>query len=52
MADAFRKRRSVAELASVDPRTLKDIGIDRSEIKSIVYNDAQDRRRTSRRRSR
>lgn len=40
-----KKRRALAELRSVDPRTLKDMGIDRSEITSIVYGNASGRRR-------
>jgi uncharacterized protein YjiS (DUF1127 family) len=40
-----KKRRALAELRSLDPRTLKDMGIDRSEVISIVYGDANGRRR-------
>ena len=40
-----RKRRALAELRSVDPRTLKDMGIDRSEVTSIVYGSPEGRRR-------
>jgi len=40
-----KKRRALAELRSVDPRTLKDIGIDRSEVTSIVYGNPSGRRR-------
>jgi uncharacterized protein YjiS (DUF1127 family) len=40
-----RKRRALAELRSVDPGTLKDMGIDRSELTSIVYGDPKGRRR-------
>src|SRR5262247_2382493 len=40
-----RKRRALAELRSVDPRTLKDMGIDRSEVTSIVYGPPKGRRR-------
>jgi uncharacterized protein YjiS (DUF1127 family) len=40
-----RKRRALAELRSVDPRTLKDMGIDRSELTSIVYGNPKGRRR-------
>ena len=39
------RRRAIAELRSVDPRTLKDIGIDRTEFTSIVYGDPRGRRR-------
>lgn len=38
------RRRAVLELSSVDPRTLKDMGFDPSEIGSIVHGDARDRR--------
>jgi uncharacterized protein YjiS (DUF1127 family) len=42
----YRKRRcAVAELRSVDPRILKDMAIDRSEVSSIVYGNSGDRRR-------
>jgi uncharacterized protein YjiS (DUF1127 family) len=40
-----KKRRALAELRSVDPRTLKDMGIDRSEVTSIVYGPPDGRRR-------
>src|SRR5262245_55163967 len=40
-----KKRRALAELRSVDPRTLKDMGIDRSEVTSIVYGLQNGRRR-------
>ena len=40
-----KKRRALAELRSVDPRTLKDMGIDRSEVTSIVYGPPNGRRR-------
>jgi uncharacterized protein YjiS (DUF1127 family) len=36
-----KKRRALAELRSLDPRTLKDMGINRSEVISIVYGDAK-----------
>jgi uncharacterized protein YjiS (DUF1127 family) len=39
------KRRALAELKSLDPRTLKDMAIDRSEVTSIVYGDPKGRRR-------
>jgi len=41
-----RKRRALAELRSVDARTLKDMGIDRSEATSIVYGNPNGRRRS------
>jgi len=40
-----RKRRAIAQLRSVDPRILKDIGIDRSEVTSIVCGNPKGRRR-------
>jgi len=39
------KRRALAELRSLDPRILKDMAIDRSEVTSIVYGDPKGRRR-------
>jgi uncharacterized protein YjiS (DUF1127 family) len=39
------RRRAIAELMSVDPKILKDIGIDRTECTSIVYGDPKGRRR-------
>jgi uncharacterized protein YjiS (DUF1127 family) len=39
------KRRALAELRSLDPRTLKDMGIDRSEVTSIAYGNLEGRRR-------
>jgi uncharacterized protein YjiS (DUF1127 family) len=40
------KRRALAELKSIDSRTLKDMAIDRSEVASIVYSDPRERRRS------
>jgi uncharacterized protein YjiS (DUF1127 family) len=40
-----KKRRAFAELRSLDPRTLKDMGVDRSEAASIVYGGTRGRRR-------
>jgi len=40
-----RQRRALAQLRSVDPRILRDMGIDRSEVTSIVYGDTKGRRR-------
>lgn len=40
-----KRRRALAELRSVDPRILKDMAIDRSELISIVHGDARGRRR-------
>jgi uncharacterized protein YjiS (DUF1127 family) len=45
-AEYRRKRRALAQLRSVDPRMLKDLGIDRSELESIVFNNTRDRRRS------
>jgi len=39
------RRRAMAELRSVDPRILKDMGIDRSEVASIIYCKESGRRR-------
>ena len=41
-----KRRRAAAELRSVDPRILKDMGIDRTEVGSIVYGSERGRRRT------
>ena len=38
------QRATVLMLQSLDSRTLKDIGIDRSEIESVVYGRPDDRR--------
>jgi len=39
------QRASVMFLSSLDNRTLSDIGLDRSEIASFVYDKTKDRRR-------
>ncbi len=44
-----RARRTFNALNAVDARTLKDIGIDRSEIMSISFGDNSGRRRPCRR---
>jgi uncharacterized protein YjiS (DUF1127 family) len=41
-----KQRRALAQLKSVDPRILRDIGIDCSEVTSIVYGDPKGRRRS------
>ena len=40
-----RKRRTFHALMNLDNRTLKDIGLDRSEIMSISYGDLSGRSR-------
>lgn len=43
---AYReKRRALAELRSLDPGILKDMGVDRSEAASIVFGGGGERRR-------
>lgn len=44
--DWQRRRTTVRILASLDERTLKDIGISPSEITSYAYGDPEQRRRT------
>jgi uncharacterized protein YjiS (DUF1127 family) len=39
------QRATVIMLSSLDPRVLRDIGIDRSEIDSVVYGRAGERLR-------
>ncbi len=43
--EAREKRRAVREMRNLDNRTLKDIGINRSEILSIVHGDRKHKRR-------
>jgi uncharacterized protein YjiS (DUF1127 family) len=37
--DRRRRQITAAELYSLDDRTLKDIGVDRSEIASLIYSN-------------
>ena len=41
-------RIAMAQLMALDDRMLKDIGIDRSEIHSILVDTSRDRRRRNR----
>lgn len=40
-----KQRRALAELKSLDPRILRDMAIDRSEVTSIVYGNPKGRQR-------
>ena len=42
--EARERRRTVREMQLLDNRTLKDIGINRSEILSVVHATQKDRR--------
>ena len=44
------RRATVFALHALDDRTLKDIGMDRSEIESVVYAQPRDRARSRSRR--
>lgn len=43
--DRRAQRATVRILQSLDARTLKDIGLDATEIESVVYGRQEDRRR-------
>jgi len=49
MARSYRRERALAELQALDNHMLRDLGIDRSEISSVVHGLTAD---ASRRRSR
>ena len=38
-----KQRQTVRQLRNLDSRTLSDIGIQRSEIQSVVYDDTNER---------
>ena len=44
-AQRRHQRRALAELRGIGARTLKDLAIDRSEIRSLVHGDPHGRRR-------
>ena len=46
MVEAAARRRTLRELRNLDCATLRDIGMSRSEIISVVYGDPEGRRRT------
>lgn len=40
--DGIRRTRAQAELGRLDDRTLKDIGVHRTELSSILHHDLRD----------
>ncbi|MDJ0949044.1 MAG: DUF1127 domain-containing protein [Alphaproteobacteria bacterium] len=44
-AERRRERRAVAQLRALDGRVLKDMGLDRTEIGSVVHGMGRDRTR-------
>ncbi|MGI9426324.1 MAG: DUF1127 domain-containing protein [Hyphomicrobiaceae bacterium] len=44
IVQAYQYRKSIRQLRQLDSRMLADIGIDRSEIVSVVYGDSSRRR--------
>ena len=44
LRNRMKDKRDARALRSLDPRTLRDMGIDRSEIISVIYSDNTERR--------